>query len=510
MDQDAATVHHAAQRGIATSASPLPYLDVIQPSFGRHDVSNIKAHTNTAAQEAAAIISAKAFATGDHVAFAGTPDLHTAAHEAAHVVQQRGGVQLKGGLGEVGDPHERHADEVADRVVRGESAEALLDQHASGGRKCPDCGADQGNGDGCTSCGAKAPAATSGHLVQRSPAEVGSTKEPAGQRLPRSLNRTLAPASLSDDEIVVEIEAIRAWFGAQSASSKDSDALALALGHLAHELVRRRPGPSLPTTAPRPASSITPADVQRASAGMLAGVVGTGMVAPGLTPMPPPIPPPIPMPPPVPTIVPPVAPPVAPPITPPVVAPPVTATPKPLPVPPIATGILAFLVVLLWPSDSIESGTEERRKLEENQRQQRRPAPTPPVAGATGPTPSPIPPLGEGPKERRLPDQTCENHVLDAMQKAMHEVCDKIPGDSCSPKKVSPKKLARRPCSQIRVRIEAIRECLRQRMAIQDVCFGGSPDPTHAAVLSDVQSGLDACLALEAVNCAAGHPMAEL
>jgi hypothetical protein len=36
-------------------------------------------------------------------------------------------VQLKGGVGEVGDEYERHADEVADRVVRGESAEALLD-----------------------------------------------------------------------------------------------------------------------------------------------------------------------------------------------------------------------------------------------------------------------------------------------------------------------------------------------------------------------------------------------
>jgi hypothetical protein len=72
-------------------------------------------------------MGAQAFATGDKVAFGGAPDLHTAAHEAAHVVQQRDGVQLAGGVGRDGDEHERHADAVADRVVKGQSAEALLD-----------------------------------------------------------------------------------------------------------------------------------------------------------------------------------------------------------------------------------------------------------------------------------------------------------------------------------------------------------------------------------------------
>jgi hypothetical protein len=50
------------------------------------------------------------------------------------VVQQRHGVQLAGGVGASGDVYERHADAVADVVVRGESAEALLDQHAGGER----------------------------------------------------------------------------------------------------------------------------------------------------------------------------------------------------------------------------------------------------------------------------------------------------------------------------------------------------------------------------------------
>ncbi|HEX7840810.1 MAG TPA: DUF4157 domain-containing protein, partial [Kofleriaceae bacterium] len=108
----------------------MPHLGSIQRLFGRHDVSGIAAHTDDNAVAGAHAMGASAFATGNHVAFAGAPSLHTAAHEAAHVVQQRGGVQLKGGVGEAGDPYERHADAVADLVVQGRSAEALLDQHA--------------------------------------------------------------------------------------------------------------------------------------------------------------------------------------------------------------------------------------------------------------------------------------------------------------------------------------------------------------------------------------------
>jgi hypothetical protein len=126
-------VHEAAERGVSGSATDLPFLPIIQESFGPHDVSGVGAHSDPAAREASAAIGATAYATGDQVAFGGTPDLHTAAHEAAHVVQQRAGVHLAGGVGAAGDPHERHADAVADRVVRGESAVELLDQVAPGG-----------------------------------------------------------------------------------------------------------------------------------------------------------------------------------------------------------------------------------------------------------------------------------------------------------------------------------------------------------------------------------------
>lgn len=121
-----------AQRGTSGASVRLPFLDTIQSAFGHHDVQHVQAHFGPEAVEASRTMGAEAFTVGDHVAFAGAASLHTAAHEAAHVVQQRAGVQLKGGMGEKGDAYEQHADAVADRVLRGQSAEALLDGMAGG------------------------------------------------------------------------------------------------------------------------------------------------------------------------------------------------------------------------------------------------------------------------------------------------------------------------------------------------------------------------------------------
>jgi hypothetical protein len=130
---DDGTVHRVAAAGIAGTGRRLPHLERIQNAFGPdHDVAGINAHVGGAAGEAAAQIGARAYATGNHVAFAGEPDVRTAAHEAAHVVQQRGGVQLPGGVGAAGDAHEVHADAVADRVVRGESTAELLAPYRGG------------------------------------------------------------------------------------------------------------------------------------------------------------------------------------------------------------------------------------------------------------------------------------------------------------------------------------------------------------------------------------------
>lgn len=111
----------------AHPGEPLPFYDAIQSSFGHHELSNVTARMDNGPAEEARTLGAEAFARGADVSFARPPDLRTAAHEAAHVIQQRGLVELPGGVGQEGDQYERHADEVADRVVTGQSSEGLLD-----------------------------------------------------------------------------------------------------------------------------------------------------------------------------------------------------------------------------------------------------------------------------------------------------------------------------------------------------------------------------------------------
>ena len=121
-------IQSTAAAGVAGSGSTMPHAETIQKAFGKHDISHVEAHVGGKAAEASRDIGARAYATGNKVAFANQPDLHTAAHEAAHVVQQQAGVSLKGGVGQVGDKYEQHADAVADLVVQGKSAEGELDK----------------------------------------------------------------------------------------------------------------------------------------------------------------------------------------------------------------------------------------------------------------------------------------------------------------------------------------------------------------------------------------------
>jgi Domain of unknown function (DUF4157) len=118
-----------AARGIDSPTTALPHADRIQASFGGHDVSQIQAHVGGST---ASEMGANAYASGQHVVFDRQPDLHTAAHEAAHVVQQARGVNLYGGVGEAGDQYEQQADAVADRVVAGQSAADLLGAPGAG------------------------------------------------------------------------------------------------------------------------------------------------------------------------------------------------------------------------------------------------------------------------------------------------------------------------------------------------------------------------------------------
>lgn len=122
-----------AMDGVKGSGQPLPYLDRIQRSFGSYDLSGARSYVGEDATTAARNIGAEAYTTGDSIAFRdSSPTLHTVAHEAAHVIQQREGVHLKGGVGQEGDVYERHADQVADGVVRGLSVENLLAQGPGG------------------------------------------------------------------------------------------------------------------------------------------------------------------------------------------------------------------------------------------------------------------------------------------------------------------------------------------------------------------------------------------
>jgi Domain of unknown function (DUF4157) len=118
-----------AQGGVENAHSPLPHLETIQRSFGHHDISGVQTKIGGTAKDAANSLGAEAYTTRDRVGFSNYPDLHVAAHEAAHVVQQRsGGVNLESGIDQPGDIFERQADTVASSVVRGESAALHLDQ----------------------------------------------------------------------------------------------------------------------------------------------------------------------------------------------------------------------------------------------------------------------------------------------------------------------------------------------------------------------------------------------
>jgi len=122
-----------AAQGVSGAGGAFPFAAQIQESFGSHDIGGIRAHQGTEASQAASAIGAQAYAMGNNVAFQGATNLQTAAHEAAHVVQQRAGAQVSGGVGSVGDRWEQHADQVAAAVVAGQSAEGLLNQVASAG-----------------------------------------------------------------------------------------------------------------------------------------------------------------------------------------------------------------------------------------------------------------------------------------------------------------------------------------------------------------------------------------
>jgi hypothetical protein len=118
-------------------------------------------------------------------------------------------------------------------------------------------------------------------------------------------------------------------------------------------------------------------------------------------------------------------------------------------------------------------------------------------------------PIGEGPRERKTANQKCFNEVLDPLETHKDTTCAETQNSSCSTSKVNAKKLAKVPCSEVRRRIQAYKDCLAERQNIQDECYT-STDPGHQRAIDQEARGVASCEALEKINCAPGHPMADL
>lgn len=123
---EAAMLHAVAERGVRGAGVACPYADRINPLFGSFALKGLQAHLGASARESAERLSASGYVWRGKLAFAGWPTLRTAAHEAAHAVQQQYRLDLPSGTGKKGDRHENLADHAAVAVEHGRSAEPLL------------------------------------------------------------------------------------------------------------------------------------------------------------------------------------------------------------------------------------------------------------------------------------------------------------------------------------------------------------------------------------------------
>jgi hypothetical protein len=118
-----------AEQGVAEASEPLPHAGTLQPLFGHHDLSPIKAQVGGPAADAARALGAEAYTIGDRVGFANPPDVNTAAHEATHAIEGQASVARKATVDEgASDPREQRANAIAAAVDRGEHVEAQLDR----------------------------------------------------------------------------------------------------------------------------------------------------------------------------------------------------------------------------------------------------------------------------------------------------------------------------------------------------------------------------------------------
>ena len=116
-------VREIAAEGASGAGGEIPHKAEMESAFGT-DFSGVKSHTSP---EATGAMGAQAYASGNDVVFGDSnPSKHLVAHELTHVLQQKQGVQLKGGVGTAGDQYEQQADAVADKVVQGKSVAGMV------------------------------------------------------------------------------------------------------------------------------------------------------------------------------------------------------------------------------------------------------------------------------------------------------------------------------------------------------------------------------------------------
>lgn len=124
--------HEAAARGMSGMGQQIPFLPEMEEAFGT-DLGGVTAHTGPEAQEANQEMGSAGYASDGQVAFdSANPTKEVVAEEVTHVLQQRHGVQLEGGVGKPGDPYEQEAGGVAKRVARGEKVHEIGQKYAGG------------------------------------------------------------------------------------------------------------------------------------------------------------------------------------------------------------------------------------------------------------------------------------------------------------------------------------------------------------------------------------------
>lgn len=131
------------------------------------------------------------------------------------------------------------------------------------------------------------------------------------------------------------------------------------------------------------------------------------------------------------------------------------------------------------------------------------------AAAATPSAPQPAPTVA---KPRKYPNQTCEEDVRERLGDEMKKICKSEGGfaATCGGGGIAKSKVPFIPCSKIRLSLQQRQACLAARWKVQNECFGGKPDDEHTKEINNHQRGFDYCKALEPINCAKGHPMANL